>query len=217
VRRLEAEAHRAEEEERRRIGRDLHDEAGQSLVLLRLQLEMMEKDAPPALRQRLAQARLITERTVDELRRCIATLSPAVVERLGLAAALRQLSARFRKQQSADVRLRISPGVGGLSLEAQEVIYRVAKEALQNVFKHSQASSVKLLLSSADKSVKLSIQDNGVGFSPETARDKPLSFGLAGMQERAALLGGTLVLRSSPGKGATVVLELPRASAKGVR
>jgi signal transduction histidine kinase len=217
VRRLEAEAHRAEEAERRRIGRDLHDEAGQSLVLLRLQLEMMEKDAPPALRQRLAQARLIAERTVDELRRSIATLSPAVVERLGLVAALRQLSARFRKQQSGEVRLRISPGIAGLSLEAQEVIYRVAKEALQNVLKHSQASSVKLLLGSADKSVKLSIQDNGVGFSPETARGKPLSFGLAGMQERAALLGGTLVLRSAPGKGATVILELPRATAKGVR
>lgn len=217
VRRLEAEAHRAEEEERRRIGRDLHDQAGQSLVLLRLQLEMMEKDAPPVLRQRLAQARLITERTVDELRRSIAALSPAVVERLGLEAALRQLAARFRKQQSASVRLRISPGIAGLSLEAQEVIYRVAKEALQNVFKHSQASSVKLLLGSADKIVRLSIQDNGVGFSPETARRKPLSFGLAGMQERATLLGGTLVVKSAPGKGATVILELPRAAAKGDR
>jgi signal transduction histidine kinase len=215
VRRLEAETHRAEEEERRRIGRDLHDEAGQSLVLLRLQLEMMEKDAPPALRQRLAEARLITERTVDELRRSIAALSPAVVERLGLVAALRQLGARFGKQQSADVRLRIAPGVTGLTLEAQQVIYRVATEALQNVFKHSRASSVKLLLSSADMRVRLSIQDNGVGFSPEKARGKPLSFGLAGMQERAALLGGTLVLRSAPGKGATVILELPRASAKG--
>jgi len=217
VRRLEAEAHRAEEAERRRIGRDLHDEAAQSLVLLRLHLELMEKDAPPELRQRLAQARLIAERTVDELRRTIATLSPAVVERLGLAAALRQLAARFRHRQSAGVRLRISPGVAGLALEAEEVIYRVAKEALQNVFKHSQANSVKLLLGSADKSVRLSIQDNGVGFSPETARGKPLSFGLAGMQERAALLGGTLVLKSAPGKGATVILELPRASAKGVR
>jgi signal transduction histidine kinase len=217
VRRLEAEARRAEEAERRRIGRDLHDEAGQSLVLLRLQLEMMEKDAPAALRQRLAQARLITERTVGELRRVIAALSPAVVERLGLEAALRQLAARFCKQQSADVRLRISPGVAGLSGEAQEVIYRVAKEALQNISKHSQATSVKLLLGSADKKIRLSIQDNGVGFSPETARGKPLSFGLAGMQERAALLGGTLVLRSAPGKGATVILELPRASAKGVR
>src|ERR1017187_1899724 len=172
VRRLEAEALRAEEEARRRIARVFHDEAGQSMVLLRLQLEMMERDAPPELRHRLGQARGDREGPGDELRRCIATLSPAVVERLGLVAALRQLSARFRKQLSADVRLRISPGVAGLSLEAQEVIYRVAKEALQNVFKHSQASSVKLLLGSADKSVKLSIQDNGVGVSPETARGK---------------------------------------------
>jgi signal transduction histidine kinase len=215
VRRLEAEARRAEEAERRRIGRELHDEAGQSLVLLRLQLEMMEKDAPPALRQRLAQARLITERTVDELRHTIAALSPAVVERLGLEAALRQLAARFRQQQSADVRLRILHGAAGLSLEAQEVIYRVAREALQNVFKHSQASSVKILVGSTDKRVRLSIQDNGVGFSPETERGKPLSFGLAGMRERAELLGGTLVLRSAPGKGATVILELPPASVRG--
>jgi signal transduction histidine kinase len=216
VRRLEAEGRRAEEMERRRIGRDLHDEAGQSLVLLRLQLEMMEKDAPPALRQRLAQARLITERTVDELRRTIGSLSSAVVERLGLEAALRQLAARFGKRQSASLQLRLSPGAAGLSLEAQEVVYRVATEALQNVFKHSQASAVKLRLNSADKSVRLSIQDNGVGFSPETARGKPQSFGLAGMQERAALLGGTLVLESAPGKGATVILELPRASVKGI-
>jgi signal transduction histidine kinase len=217
LRRLAAEARRAEEEERRRIGRDLHDEAGQSLVLLRLQLEMMEKDAPAALRPRLVQARLTTERTVGELRRTIAALSPAVVERLGLEAALRQLAARFRKQQSAAVSLRISPGVAGLSLEAQEVIYRVAKEALQNAFKHSQASSVKLLMGSADKRIRLSIQDDGVGFSTETAQGKPLSFGLADMRERATLLGGTLVLKSAPGKGATVILELPRASAKGVR
>jgi signal transduction histidine kinase len=129
VRRLEAEAHRIEEEERRRIGRDLHDGTGQSLVLLRLQLEMMEKDAPDGLRHRLAQARLITERTVVELRRTIAALSPAVVERL-LEAALRQLAARFRKQQSADVRLQLSPGIAGLR-GGTEVIYRAAKEALQ--------------------------------------------------------------------------------------
>ncbi len=217
MRRLQAEARRAEEEERRRIGRDLHDEAAQSLVLLRLQLEMMEKDAPAGLRPRLVQARLTTERTVEELRRTLAALSPAVVERLGLEAALRQLTARFRQKQSADVHLRISPGVAGLSFGAQEVIYRVAKEALQNVSKHSQATSVKVLLSLADKRIRLSVQDNGVGFSPETARGRPLSFGLAGMQERASLLGGTLVLKSAPGKGARVILELPQASAKGVR
>ena len=97
------------------------------------------------------------------------------------------------------------------------MIYRVAGEALQNAFKHSKVSSVKLLLGLADKKIRLSVQDNGVGFSPETAQGKPMSFGLAGMQERAALLGGTLLVRSAPGKGATVILELPRASAKGIR
>jgi signal transduction histidine kinase len=177
---------------------------------------MMEKDAPDGLRQRLMQARQLAERTVVELRRAIAALSPAVVERLGLEAALRQLAARFRKQIPGDVRLRISPGIAGVSAETQEVIYRVAKEALQNVGKHSQATGVKILLDSADKKIRLSVQDNGAGFSPETAQGKRMSFGLTDMQERAALLGGTLILRSAPGKGATVILELPRASAKKV-
>jgi signal transduction histidine kinase len=227
LRRLEAESRHAEEEERRRIGRDLHDEAGQSLVLLRLQLEMMEREAPDGLRPRLAQARVIAERTVGELRRTIAALSPAVVERLGLPAALRQLAARFGRQHSAEVQIHISPRIvslsgNGISADAQELVYRVAKEALQNVFKHSQASSVKLLLGSADKKIRLSVQDNGIGFRPEIAGGKPMSFGLAGMQERAALLGGTLLLRSAPGKGATVILEFPRVMEtrvieKGVR
>jgi signal transduction histidine kinase len=217
VRRLEAVARRAEEEERRRIGRDLHDEAGQSLVLLRLQLEMMEAGAPPALRPQLAEARQTAGRTVVELRRAIAALSPAVVERLGLEAALRQLVARFRKQLAADVSLRVPAVSAGLSRETQEVIYRVAQEALQNIFKHSGATAVKVAVLSADNSIKLSVRDNGTGFSTKAALGKPMSFGLAGMRERAALLGGTLVVRSSPGNGATVMLELPRTSSNGGR
>jgi signal transduction histidine kinase len=212
LRRLEAEARRAEEEERRRIGRDLHDEAGQSLVLLRLQLELMETEAPPELRPRLAEARLTTERTVGELRRTIAALSPAVVERLGLEAALRHMASRFGKQHGVDVKLRIAMDLSGLERETQEVMYRVAQEALQNVFKHSQATKVKLLVESADKNIKLSIQDNGAGFRTELGIGKLASFGLTGMQERAALLGGRLVVRSALGKGATVVLELPQTS-----
>jgi signal transduction histidine kinase len=211
LRRLEAEARRAEETERRRIGRELHDEAAQSLAVLRLQLELMEKEAPPALRQRLLEARLTTERTVVELRRTISALSPAVVERLGLEAALRQLAARFGKQHQAEIGLAITADLKRMTTERQDVIYRVAQEALQNVFKHSQATKVKLLLNSADKNIKLSIRDNGAGFITGSSAGMSESFGLTGMQERAALLGGTLVLRSAPGKGATVVLELPWA------
>jgi signal transduction histidine kinase len=217
VRRLEAEAHRAEEQERRRIGRDLHDDACQTLAWLRLELEVLESAAPPELRGRLAQARGVTEGVVEELRRTIAALSPGVVERLGLEAALRQLVARFRKQYPAVVQVRIECGVPDVAVEKQEVIYRVAQESLENIRKHSQSSRVKLLLRSADKRIRLSVRDDGSGFSLESAAAKPMSFGLAGMRDRAALLGGTLTVRSAPGKGAEVLLDLPRASTNGGR
>jgi signal transduction histidine kinase len=213
ISRLEAESRRTEEEERRRIGRELHDEAGQSLLLLRLQLEMMERDAGAEMRPRLAEARGIAERTVEELRRIVAALSPAVLERLGLEAAVRQLAAKFRKMHPAEIRVRVSGCWEGLSRPFQEVIYRVAQESLQNIAKHSQATRVNLLLQSTDKNIRLSVSDNGAGFEKEAALSKPMSFGLAGMRARAALLAGDLTIRSAPGKGVAVVLELPHDSA----
>jgi signal transduction histidine kinase len=215
VRRLEAEARHAEEEERRRIGRELHDEAGQSLLLLRLQLEMIERQAAEGIRPALADARGNVERIVQELRRIVAALSPAVLERLGLVSALRQLTARFRKVHPGRVRLRISGSSEPLIRENQEVVYRVAQECLQNVAKHSRATSVNLSLHVSDKSIRLSVSDNGTGFHAETARARPTSFGLAGMRERAALLGGTLAIRTAPGKGTVVTLELPRNARTG--
>jgi signal transduction histidine kinase len=211
--RLEVEARRAEEEERRRIGRELHDDTAQSLLLLRLQLEMMQRDAPEAWRNRLDQSRGIAERAIEDLRRTIAALSPALLERLGLESALRQLAARFGKRHSAEIEVKVSPSWSRLAPGAQEVVYRVAQESLQNISKHSCANRVSLCLSSADKKFKLSVCDNGSGFNPDLALGKPLSFGLAGMRERAAALGGTLAVRSIPGKGATVTLELPREAA----
>lgn len=212
-RRLEAEAHQAEEDERRRIGRELHDEAGQLLLLLRLELEMMERQAPGDLRPRVIEARRIAERTVDEIRRIVAALSPAVLERLGLEAALRQLGARFRRLHPAGLRLCISGSWQALPRQTQEVIYRVSQESLQNIAKHSQATHVNLSLREADKSIRLSVVDNGAGFSAEAAPGKPMSFGLAGMRERARLLGGALDIRSRPGKGVAIRLVLPKDSA----
>jgi signal transduction histidine kinase len=124
------------------------------------------------------------------------------------------LAARFGKLQMASLRTRISVLSADLPRETQEVIYRVAQECLQNIAKHSKATHVNLSLLAADKRIRLSVADNGAGFSAETALRKPMSFGLAGMRERAALLGGTLAVRSVPGKGTTVVLELPRTSAR---
>jgi signal transduction histidine kinase len=209
--RLEAEARRAEEEERRRIGRELHDEAGRSLLLLRLQLEMMERDAPPPLCAQLVTSRAVVEGVIAEIRRIVSALSPAVLERLGLASALRHLAARFKKMHAAAVALHIPRRVPTLSSTMQEAIYRVAQECLLNIAKHSSANSVKLSLRTTDSRIKLSVFDNGSGFSGESPLRKPDSFGLAGMRERAALLGGILETVSAPGKGVTVKLELPLA------
>jgi len=217
IHRLGVQARRAEEEERRRISRELHDEAGQSLQVLRLQLEMLERDAPEALRPRLADARGVAEHTVDELRRIVAALGPGALDRLGLEPAVRHLAARFANLRLARLRTRISVLSADLPRETQEVIYRVTQECFVNIAKHSQATHVNLSLIAADKRIRLSVRDNGAGFCAETAIRKPLAFGLAGMRERAALLGGTLAVRSVPGKGTTVVLELPQISARVAR
>jgi two-component system sensor histidine kinase UhpB len=213
IRHLEAESRHAEEEERRRIGRELHDEAGQSMALLRLQLEMLERGAPENLRGPLGEARDLAGRMAVELRRIVAALSPAVLERLGLAAALRHLVGRFEKIHPASVRLRVQGLNGPLPRPVEEVIYRVAQECLQNVARHTRASHVNLCLRAADKRIRLSVADDGAGFCADPAVGKPKSFGLAGMRERAALLGGTLVVGSKPGKGTSVTLELPLRSA----
>ncbi len=207
-RHFEAQALRAEEEERKRIGRELHDETGQSLLLLRLKLEMMEREAPSALRPRLSEARGIAEHTVVEIRRIVAALSPAVLERLGLEAAVRHLGSRFEKRCAAKLRLTIQLGPKSIPLPVREAAYRVAQEALENVARHSAAKNVKLLLKSTDKVLRLSVSDDGAGFTAAAA-GKPMSFGLAGMQQRAALLGGTMAVKSAAAQGVRLNLTIP--------
>ncbi|MGC9948912.1 MAG: histidine kinase [Bryobacteraceae bacterium] len=209
VRSLAAHLLRAEEEERRRISRELHDEAGQSMLFLRLHLEMLERGAPPDLRPKLAEARAVTERIIAEIRRIIAALNPSAVEELGLPAAIRHLSARFRKLYPFKLRLRLSAYAARLPRETETAIYRVVQESYQNIAKHSGASRVNLLLRSTDTLLELKIEDDGIGFDVDGAVAQPKSFGLKGMRERVALLGGRLEIRSSPGHGAAVAVHLP--------
>ena len=208
IQRLEAESRHAEAEERRRIGRELHDEAGQALMALRLELEMLERIAPADLKPRLAEARELAGRTGVELRRIVAALSPSVLERLGLEPALRHLAARFTQTHPARLRLRARLGEAPLPVPLQEVVYRVTQECLHNIARHSRATAVNLDLHAADKSIELSIRDNGVGFRADQASN-PGSFGLAGMRQRAASLGGRLAVTSGPGKGTCITLALP--------
>src|SRR6202171_4130733 len=146
VRRLAEHMLHVEEMERRRISRELHDEAGQSLLCIRLQMELIEQALPESeseLRAKLGEARDLTERTILEMRRLIAALSPAVLEQLGLGAALRQLINRFQRLHPCRVRLQLSK-MGALAQQIEIIAYRLVQECFNNIGKHSGASHVNI-------------------------------------------------------------------------
>jgi signal transduction histidine kinase len=206
-----------EEIERRRISRELHDEAGQSLLCIRLQMELIEQALPDDAREtrdKLREARDLTERTILEMRRLIAALSPAVLEQLGLGAALRQLVNRFQRLHSnTRVKLQLAK-MGQLPHQLEIISYRLVQECFNNIGKHAEATHVNVSLISADGVLKLIVEDNGVGFVVEEALAKRESFGLSGMRERVALLGGQFHVESrteSPKRGTKISIELPIA------
>jgi signal transduction histidine kinase len=206
-----------EEVERRRISRELHDEAGQSLLCIRLQMELIEQSLPESEREtriKLAEARDLTERTILEMRRLISALSPAVLEQLGLGAALRQLINRFQRlHTTCRVKLQLEK-MGALPQQLETISYRLVQECFNNIGKHSAASLVIISLVSADGVLRLVVEDNGVGFNVEEGFKKRESFGLAGMRERVALLGGQFQVESrteGTKRGTKISIELPIA------
>jgi signal transduction histidine kinase len=214
VRQLAEHMLHVEEIERRRISRELHDEAGQSLLCIRLQMELLEQSMPDTeleWKGKLREARDLTERTILEMRRLIAALSPAVLEQLGLGAALRQLVNRFRRLHPCRVKLQLSR-IGNLPQKIEIIVYRLVQECCNNIGKHSGATHVNISVASADGHLKLIVEDNGVGFNVEEALAKRDSFGLSGMRERVALLGGRFAVKSFPDgskRGTKISIELP--------
>ena len=214
VRRLAEHMLHVEEVERRRISRELHDEAGQSLLCIRLQMEMLEQKLPRRQwkwKEQLREARELTERTILEMRRLIAALSPAILEQLGLGAALRQLVARFQRLHPCRVHLQLSK-LGTLPPKTETIAYRLVQECFNNIGKHAGASMVNLALSSTRESLRLCVEDNGAGFRVEEALAKRDSFGLAGMRERVALLNGAFQVQSrmeGSKTGTKIFIELP--------
>ena len=205
-----------EEMERRRISRELHDEAGQSLLCIRLQMELIEQDLPDAesaSRAKLREAREMTERTILEMRRLISALSPAVLEQLGLGAALRQLINRFQRlHMHCRIRLQLSKLTAKLPQKIEVIAYRLVQECFNNIGKHAQATAINVSLASVDGRLRLIVEDNGIGFNIPEALAKRESFGLAGMNERVTLLGGTFHVESrteGSKRGTKISIELP--------
>ncbi|MFF4169685.1 histidine kinase [Streptomyces sp. NPDC001744] len=194
----------AQEAERRHLARELHDEVGQALTAVLLQLKWLADRAPVKLREDLRSAQETTRESLDELRRIARRLRPGVLEDLGLTSALRALAADFT---TTGIRVdhRCEPGLPALTQEAELVIYRVAQEALTNAARHSGADRVDVeLRHGASGGVELVISDNGRG------RDGAAEgAGIHGMRERALLIGAQFTLRAGPDVGTSVHLLAP--------
>ena len=197
--------------ERNRLARELHDTLAHSLSALSVQLEAVSalwNVDPPAARNMLTQADETTRTGLTEARRALHALRAAPLEELGLALALRDAVESAVKRADLSLELDIPELAITLPPAVEQGVYRIAQEALENVVRHARASrlTVKLACTAAD--LELSIIDDGLGFSPDTLNDEINQFGLQGMRERAAMLGGTLQIMSRPRQGTQICLRL---------
>ena len=206
---------KAQEEERRRIACELHDETVQSLVALCQQIDDLAsgvKDLPLTARVRLENLHQHVNVIMQEVRRISQDLRPATLDNLGLVAALEWLASDMERYTGTATDLKIIGSERRFSTEVELVLFRIVQEALKNVEKHAQASSAQVTLEFLESRTRLTINDNGEGFVPPpevTALPKAGKLGLAGMLERARSVGGTMSIKSEPAKGTRVIAELP--------
>jgi len=216
MRRLEAERRRAgsaalqaQEQERARVARDLHDEVNQSLTGLLLRLEAAREAAPPELEAELDETKALANQAMRELLSLARQLRPTALDDLGLVAATAGQVEQLR-HGDIDAGFAAEGDFSDLRDDAQLVVYRVAQEALANATRHSEASSVEVRLRRReDGGVELLVSDDGRGFAFDEAEG---GLGIAGMRERALLVGGELTIESRPGRGTTVRLAVPGES-----
>ena len=194
----------AQEGERRRVAQELHDEVGQALTAIVLQLDRMSREAPPALREELEEAREIARESLGDVRRIAQRLRPEVLEDLGLSNALQALCDRIAEHGGLQVRGLLDSDPGNLDPQVELVVYRVAQEALTNVLRHADASEVAVELSRGNGFLTLRVADDGVGLDHRANRGG----GLQGMRERALLVGGRISVRELD-PGTEVSLRLP--------
>jgi len=198
---------RAQESERLRIARELHDEVGQQLTALLLQLTTARRQVGAGLEPTLLEAYTLARESLDDVRRVARELRPEALDDLGLPSALAALSERL-SHVGLNVEHHLQPVMPPLADEEELVFYRVAQEALTNVLRHADCESAELTLRVGDGALVLDVRDRGRGFELEGAAAN----GLLGMRERALLVGAELELRSRPGHGTRVRLRLPLQS-----
>jgi signal transduction histidine kinase len=208
---LSARLLRLQEEERERISRELHDHLGQLLTALGMDVEWVLGHCPTefsSVHERLQEATHLVQEAVHVTRELSATLRPGELKGLGLEASLRKYLRDFGRRSGLEAAFSSNLQEHALPSEVATNIYRIVQEALTNIARHAAATQVHVSLSCTEKKLTLRITDDGKGFDPVRISDSH-AVGLVGMQERTRLIGGTLAIRSQPGAGASITLEVP--------
>jgi signal transduction histidine kinase len=217
VRQYVADITESQEEERKRIARELHDDTVQSLIAIGQRIELIKEmlNDPVEARTRLGELRTLVTGAIASVRQFSRDLRPLALEDLGLVAAMQYLVNQLAQSEGIEVNLDVEGTAEGLPGDMEVAIYRVLQEALNNVKKHADATEVEVLAQFAEEQILLTVHDNGRGFVvPGSVTDLASSgsFGVMGLQERAQLFGGHTIFESQPGEGTTVRMVMPRQS-----
>ncbi len=199
----------AQEEERKRIARELHDETGQSLTSLMVRLQTMNQQCPvPELKPQMEEVRQLIAQTLDDVHNLAVELRPSVLDDLGLEAALQRHIQDYRRRFHLEIDL-VAIGLDQrLPPAAETALYRIVQEGLTNIARHAQARTASILLERRNGRVRVIIEDDGQGFALQQAAGSG-RLGLYGMRERAELLDGTFTIESEPGQGTSIFVEVP--------
>ncbi|MEN8780533.1 MAG: PAS domain S-box protein [Desulfobacterales bacterium] len=211
LRQLTEKLFQSQEEERRRIARELHDEAGQSLTAVKLGLDRLEEkhSATDLLKEEIGEIRQMVQRTASEIRRMSYHLHPTLLSDLGLEPALNLYLKEIEKHSNLEIDFQIIGFDHRIDADRETVLYRFSQEALTNTLKHSGAENFNLAIIKSYPRIIFLAEDDGIGFDAEIIGQDKRSLGLLGMRERASLLNGIFLLRSSPGGGTRIRIEIP--------
>ena len=215
LRSLSSQLVHAQEQERRAISRELHDEVGQTLTGLGIELANLEhlRDGPRSeYRSHLADAKRLTEETLRTVRNIAMGLRPSMLDDSGIVAAVRWQASELSRRAGTPVELQIEGDFDGLGDERRTCFYRVVQEALTNCARHAEATTIQITMQRKKETVCLSIRDDGVGFDAGRART---GLGLVGIEERVKELGGSLAVSSWPNRGTLLDVEIPLANRNG--
>jgi signal transduction histidine kinase len=203
----------AQEEERTRLARELHDSIGQSLTAIIMTTGAIENSLPPGFfntKAKLTTVRAIAAQALQDLRNLIYDLRPEALDTLGLVPALRSQVEKYLEPAGVRVEYRVVGLKGGLPADIEIAIFRVVQEAITNIARHAQATAAHILLTRKTDRLIVRIEDNGVGFdSGQLMNGDIQAWGLRGMKERITLLGGEFYIGSKPGSGTLILAEVP--------